>query len=180
MEFWTNPTVIAVLIAAVVIGYLVVRNKKPVDVRLPIVSAEDMVRAINDTAPRCICGDVAMYPPPVLRRSRGALDLLRSVYGAPPRYKREVDMMRPPIYCSSHVHVADAMMDAFIFGIRSDYSQLNARIATQAAGFEQEALRKQLAESLTDDQKRASRKPSSVAIVRVLPARTGTDDESST
>jgi hypothetical protein len=82
--------------------------------------------------------------------------------------------MQRPVFCEAHAHVADAMMDKFIFQVRSRFSNLNAEIASDAAGFEQETLIRAVADSLTESQKRAVRKPE--AVLRVLPAKTGTDD----
>jgi hypothetical protein len=83
-------------------------------------------------------------------------------------------MMQQPVFCEAHAHVADAMMDQFIFRIRSEYSALNAKVAADAAGFEQEALLKCVAESLTETQKRIMRKAPTT--IRVFAVKTGTDD----
>lgn len=82
--------------------------------------------------------------------------------------------MGRPVLCEPHAHAADAFLDQFIFGIRQKYANLNAEIATSAAGFEQESLLKALKESLTDNQKRAQRLP--VPIRSVPMNGTGTGD----
>ena len=110
--------------------------------------------------PRCVCGEVATDPGPGLARSRS--DILRSYFGAPPRYKRSVDLMQVPTYCRSHAHLADVLLDRFIYDLRAEQAATNASIAAKAANYEQEGLAKQIADSLTDDQKKASRRPSNV------------------
>jgi hypothetical protein len=175
MDFWTNPTNISVIFSLALIGWLVVsRTKRSSTRRVEIAVAEENARLEFDSLPKCVCGEVARYPAPVLKRDRGAWDWLRNYFAAPPRYKRAVDMMLAPVFCESHVHVADAMMDQFIFRVRSEYSALNGKIAADAAGFEQEALLKCVSESLTENQKRAVRKAPTQ--LRVLPMKTGTDD----
>jgi hypothetical protein len=172
MDFWTSPSVILIAVVFAV-GLLVlrIRRSSPVD-KLVI---EERQRVERESAERCVCGEIATDPAPVLKRGRGAWDWLRNLYGAPPRYTREVDHMRRPTFCRAHVHVADAMLDQFVFGIRARYSELNADIAAKAAGFEQEHLQRQVADSLTEKQKRATR-PSAL---RMLPTaqKTGTEDE---
>lgn len=109
---------------------------------------------------RCICGEAATDPGPVLKRSRG--DVLRSYFGAPPRYKRAIDLMAPPKYCRSHAHLADVLMDRHIYDLRAEQAATNASIAGKAANYEQEGLDRQIAESLTEDQKKASKRTSNV------------------
>lgn len=140
---------------------------------------DEQARADFDSLPKCVCGELAVYPAPVLKRDRGAWDWLRSYFAAAPRYKRDVNMMLPPTFCEAHVHVADALMDQFIFRIRSEYSQLNARVAAEAASFEQESLGKFVSDSLTDIQKRNTRKgPGALRVLPVLTMKNGTDDGS--
>jgi hypothetical protein len=171
MDFWTNPLVLIVLAAVAAVGLMIVGRRRPA---LTIAMEAERERAVNEASPRCVCGEIATDPAPVLKLGRGAWDWLRNLYGAPPRYKREVDHMRPPIFCRHHVHVADAELNKFIFGIRNDYSKLNAEIAARAAGFEQEHLQRLVAESLTEKQKRATR---SVSAAPIRMVRTGTEDE---
>lgn len=172
MDFWQTYGVafLVVGVLAILIRFIVKRFTGPTDVE--IAAAE---QAEYDALPKCVCGEIARLPAPMLKRDRGAWDWLRNYFAAPPRYKRVVDMMQPAVFCAAHAHVADAMMDQFIFRIRSEYSNVNAKIAADAAGFEQEALLKQVADSLTDSQKRATRK--TPAPLRMLVARTGTDDD---
>jgi hypothetical protein len=173
MDFWTNPSVI---LAAVVIAALIVAFRLRQRPNLSLAMDAERERIAIEAAPKCCCGEVATDPAPVLNRGRGAWDWLRNLYGAPPRYTRKVDHDRPPVLCSAHAHVADAMLDAFIFGIRNEYSALNATIAARAAGFEQEHLLRQITESLTDKQKRSQRVPMGATPLRSV--RTGTDGDS--
>jgi hypothetical protein len=106
---------------------------------------------------RCPCGEEATHPSPTMARSRG--DILRSLFGAGPRYRRTVEALGIPVYCRSHAHLADVFMDKFIYGVRTEQAETHANIAVRAANFEQEGLQKMILESLTDDQKRASRRP---------------------
>jgi hypothetical protein len=142
-----------------------------------LAASEERERAALEALPRCACGELAKFPAPVLMRDRGTWDWLRNYFAAPPRYKRTINMMLPPVFCQAHVHVADALMDQFVYRVRSEYAGLNSRTATEASAFEQETLARLVAESLTDLQKRASRKP--LAAVRVLSAKTGTDETGS-
>lgn len=146
---------------------------------------EEILRAEYEAAPRCICGGEATDRMPYLERSRGASDWLRNIYGAPPRYKRVIDYTSPPVLCRAHAHLADSLMDKFIFNrIRAAYSDLNAQIAAESAAFEQESLYAQLVASLTENQKRAQRKAGPSQVLRMLPAqgtavppKNGTDGE---
>ncbi len=174
MDFWINygPGLFIIGGVLVFFGVLVRRLKHPIKIEL--MQAEDRARAEYEAAPKCVCGEVARFPAPVLKRDRGGWNWLRNYFAAPPSYRREVDMMQPPVFCQAHAHVADAAMDQFIFRVRSDYSALNMKIAADAAGFEQESLLRLVGESLTDNQKRSTRKVT--APLRVLPMKTGTDD----
>ena len=173
MLFWQNYALALIGISVLVVLFKMRGRFKP-PTRADVLVAEEVARTEYDSLPKCICGEVAKYPAPVLERNRGAWDWLRSYFAAPPRYKRSVNLMLPPVFCSAHVHVADALMDQFIFRVRSEYSNLNAKIAGDAAGFEQEALLKCVGDSLTEIQRRATRR--SPATIRVLPMKTGTDD----
>jgi len=173
MDFWqTYGLSLAILVVAIVLGSYIIRRGR--GTKADVVAAEEAARAEYDSMPKCVCGELARFPAPVLQRDRGAWDWLRNYFAAPPRYKRVVDMMMPPVFCAAHAHVADAMMDQFIFRIRGEFSNMNAKVASDSAGFEQEALLKQVADSLTENQKRAVRKTPSP--IRVLPMKTGTDD----
>jgi hypothetical protein len=174
MDFWTNPTVIfaGTVMCFIIIIMVMLKRKPPVNMTL----TEERERSVAETLPKCVCGEIATDPAPGLKRGRGAWDWLRNLYGAPPRYTREVDYMRPPVFCRAHVHVADALLDKFVFGIRSRYSGLNAEIAGEAAGFEQEHLAKQVADSLTEKQKR-DQKRSAPGPLRVVSQKI--EDEAS-
>jgi hypothetical protein len=176
MDNWQNIGPGAILLAGVVIflGVLLNRLRKPI--KIEVMEAEERLRAEHDAAPKCVCGELARFPAPVLQRDRGGWNWLRNFFAAPPSYRRVVDMMQPSVFCQAHAHVADAVMDQFIFRVRSDYSALNARIAADAAGFEQESLLRLVGESLTENQKRATRR--TTAPIRVLSLRNGTDDSS--
>lgn len=164
------------LLAAFVVGFIAfIFIRLRGNSRRVTIPIEERERLELEAAPKCdVCGVVATHPTPLLRRSRGSL--LRKLYAAPPSYRREVDPMGRPSLCEPHAHAADSFMDRFVFGIRQEYANLNAKIATDAAGFEQEALLKMLRESLTDAQKRAQRGIMSVAPIRAIPSKTGTDD----
>ena len=174
MDFWQNYGLgfLGLIVIMLIAKVWRERTKKPT--KQEVVIAEEVARAEYDSLPKCVCGELAKYPAPILKRDRGAWDWLRTHFAAPPRYKRVTDLMQPPVLCSSHAHVADALMDQFIFRIRSGYSEMNAKVAAEAAGFEQEALIKCVGDSLTEMQKRATRK--TTATIRVLPMKTGTDD----
>lgn len=116
--------------------------------------------ALTDNQPRCICGEVATEPMPVLHRSRGQWDWLRRYFASPPMYNRTVDdSWGPKVLCRVHAHVADAKMDEFIYGkVRSILASANAQIATEAAAFEKETLLKSLSDSLTIKERAVVRK----------------------
>jgi hypothetical protein len=174
MDFWQNTGPGLILLAGVVIFLTTLLRRLRNPIKIEVMQAEERARADYDAAPKCVCGEVARFPAPVLKRDRGGWNWLRNYFAAPPSYRREVDMMQPAVFCQAHAHVADAVMDQFIFRVRSEYSALNAKIASDAAGFEQEALLRMVGESLTELQKRATRKVA--APIRVLPQRNGTDD----
>ena len=169
MDFWENYGLGFISLAGILIIVAVIKSwfKKPAKAQLII--SEEVARAEYDALPKCVCGDLAKYPAPVLRRDRGAWDWLRSHFAAAPRYKRAVDLMRQPVFCESHAHLADALLDQFIFSIRKAYSELNAKVAADAAGFESEALTRLVAENLTEQQKRYARK--TAAPLRLLPQK---------
>lgn len=175
MDFWTNYG-LWFATAVVVIG-LVMRirwraaNRKPATETL---TPNESVRLDWELVPKCVCGEMATEPAPILQRTRGAYDFMRKYFAAAPKYKRVIDAMKPPAFCKTHVHVADAKLDQFIFSVRSEYAALNSKVSADAAAFELEALRQLVTESLTETQKRATRKTANT--LRVLPQKTGTDD----
>lgn len=174
MDFWQNYGLYLFLVVSLLVAFLILRNSWKNPVKLEMARAEEEAREAFDAAPKCVCGELAKLPAPILERNRGGWSWLRNYFAAPPSYRRRVDDMQTPVFCAAHAHVADALMDQFIFRVRSEYSTLNTKIAADAAGFEQEALLRAVSDSLTDTQKRATRK--APATIRVLPVRTGTDD----
>ena len=129
------------LFALIVIAVRKIFNQSVVVQQLP---PEDFTRIELDAMPKCVCGELATEQAPYLRWSRGLFDWLRSVFAAPPRFKRVVDRMQPPTLCKHHARVADAALDKWIFKMRARYSELNADIAAEAAAFEQEGLLRQV------------------------------------
>ena len=174
-DFWAPFFLVPVCVATFIIGGRVLAKffAKPTLGQMAV--TEEASRLLLEAQPKCICGELATEPAPVLLRSRGTFDWFRSIFAAPPRYKRVVNEQHVPVFCKAHVHVADAMLDQFIFNrIRGSYADLNAKVAAEAAGFEQEALLRQISDSLTETQKKATRKSS---VLRVLPLpKTGTDE----
>jgi hypothetical protein len=164
--------VILIIFAIAAIALVAMRARsKASQITIPV---EEQERLAFEAAPKCLCGELATHPLPKLRRSRGSL--LRKLFAAPPSYRREVDGMARAVLCEPHAHAADAFLDQFIFGIRQKYANLNAEIATSAAGFEQEALLNQLKGSLTDTQKRTQRVMGAPVSIRSISARNGTED----
>lgn len=149
---------VAVTIALLTMTVSVWRRSRRASSVEALAAAQEAARTIEEARPRCICGDVAVAPWPTLKRSRG--DWLRSIFAAPPRYRRVVEAMGDPALCRSHAHLADNLLDEFLFGIRAEQSALNASIAIKAAQFEQEGLAKKIGESLTPAQKQATRRSS--------------------
>lgn len=166
---------VSIIFAAIIFAVSRALSRKRLPSAQETAAHEEAIRALNDALPRCVCGEPATDPAPQLRWDRGAFDWLRSIFAAPPRFKRIIDHMMPPTLCKHHARVADAMLDEWLFKQRSRYSEINSKIAIEAATFEQESLLRQLSESLTDSQKRAMRKSSSPPL-RVVSPRTGTDD----
>lgn len=150
---WSSPFLIVplILLAVAFIARSFFRSRS---IRT-IESFEIARQEPGNSAPRCVCGEQATHPAPVLKRSRG--DILRSYFGAPPRYKRAVDEDAQAAYCHSHAHLADVLLDQFVYTIRSEQASTNAAIAAKAANYEQEGLARAIAESLTEEQKRAKR-----------------------
>jgi hypothetical protein len=133
-------------------------------------SMEQILQEVDDPKiPRCICGCPATHPMPRLERNRGSWDWLRSYFAMPPRYRRVIDTMGAYVLCKAHAHVADSMMDKFIFtDIRAHYASSNAELAIKAAMFEQEMLVEDLKECLTENQKRELKRNGNGASVHVL------------
>ncbi len=156
---WSSPFLLIVLPICLTVGFIAWsifrRRSQPT-----IESFEAALKERENAAPRCVCGETATHPAPILARSRG--DILRSYFGAPPRYKRTTDPVGTLTYCRHHAHYADLELDKFVYDLRAEQAATNAAIGARAANFEQEGLARKLAESLTEDQKRASRRPSNV------------------
>lgn len=171
MDFWTNPSLLVPLAVVVILAVALLQGRRG---RRPG-PAEEADRARADSAPRCVCGEPATDPSPILKRDRGAWDWLRNYFGAPPRYRREIDGMRPPAFCRSHAHVADEMLLQWVFETRAKYSALHVEVASGAAGFEQEHLLAKVQASLTEKQKRAVAKQLAPRVVSIARA-TGTED----
>ena len=175
MDFWTDYGPALAACAAVIIIVMRIRwRMKNRKAGTSMMTVDDTARLDWELVPKCVCGDMATEPAPLLQRTRGAYDFMRKYFAAAPKYKRVIDLMKPPAFCKTHVHVADAKLDQFIFAVRSEYAALNSKVSADAAAFEQESLRIYVADSLTETQKRATRK--STAPLRVLPQKTGTDD----
>ena len=143
---------------------------------------------LEEELPHCVCGEYATHLAPKLVRKR--TDWLRIFFATAPRYKRVVPPMdyvfgmfqavhqiEEFVFCETHAHVADAMMDKFIYqDIRAMQADTNEKIAVSAAGFEQEGLLEKIRASLTDTQKKAARRGQSQGQVRLIQSqRTGTD-----
>jgi hypothetical protein len=132
--------------------------------------------------PRCVtCSELATDPFPLLERvERNWLSAkISAFFDLPLRYHRLVSSSGP-LLCRSHAHTADAMMDHFIqVGVRGIYAEANKKIAIASAHFEMESLKKELAESLTEDQKKTLKKATTQpARSNVVPfGKTGTDNE---
>ena len=179
MDFWQNyGAYVAMALAVIFVTARIIwryRDKRPRSTDSATV--EENARIEWELVPKCVCGDIATEPTPVLQRTRGAYDYARLYFGAAPKYKRVIDHMRPPTLCKAHAHVADAKLDQFIFSVRSRYAELNSAVSADAAAFEQESLRILVADSLTELQKRATRK--TAGPLRALPKKasdeTGTD-----
>jgi hypothetical protein len=153
MNAWGSPFLLVPL-ALGAIAFLVglYFRRRP---RLTIESFEIARQERESSVLRCVCGDTATHPSPILERSRG--DILRSYFGAPPRYKRTVDPEGTLVYCRHHAHYADVEADKFVYDLRAEQAATNATIAARAANFEQEGLARKVADSLTEEQKRAKR-----------------------
>jgi hypothetical protein len=187
MESWAVAAVLLVLVVSfcIVVSKLIAGRRRRVEPTEEQIEALDFIerQEREDTFPRCVCGEIATHTAPNLVRSRTGF--LRSFFAMPPSYKRKVkdadSWLGPDItkddlkFCETHAHVADAMLDRFIYHeVRDIQAETNEKIAVRAAAFEQEGLVEAIRESLTDKQKRSVRKGG--APVRVLPRPTGTDE----
>lgn len=130
-----------------------------------------------DKWPKCPCGDLATHTAPQLVRSRTGF--LQAFFAMPPRYRRVVKKVKVRddcVFCETHAHVADAMMDRFIYNdVRNTQAETNKNISILASTFEKEGLVEQIRDTLTEKQKRATRRPPPLI---VLPKPTGTDEAS--
>lgn len=181
MEFWMQvfPIALVIFLLGPILFlakklFALVSKKEKDRLNREKAEAEEAQRLAYEAAPKCICGELATESLPMLKRSRGAINFFREWFAMPPHYRRVVDKEAPLALCRSHAHVADAMLDHFIHSVRASFCETYSGVAIKAAGFEQEKLMAQLNESLTEAQKRASRKV--VAPLRVLP-KTGTDSD---
>lgn len=177
-EFWSSPVAyVVIIISAIAVLAITAWKRRPTKLNATLTAmAEERERESGGT--RCPCGEQATDPAPVIRRSRGGLDWLRNYFGVPPRWTREIDHMRPPVFCRSHAHVADEMVNQALMDLRAKYASVNVESATVIAGFEQEHLLTKVSLSLTDKQKKAQRSaaPGPLRAVSSI-VRTGTDDE---
>lgn len=165
--------VVLAWIAKAIVWRLWEGQKMPPDVRRAM--DEETQRAFLEASTKCVCGELATQPMPRLSRSRGASNYIREWFAMPPRYRRVVDPLAPPMLCASHAHVADAALDHFVHHrVRAVLSEAAARVAVEAAGFEQEGLLQRVAESMTERQKRTTR--GRALPIHVLP-RTGTEPD---
>ena len=153
VNVWASPFLLVglfLIAMAFVVGSIFRRRST-----LTIASLELAQQEQARNAPWCVCGEEATHPSPILERSRG--DVLRSYFGAPPRYKRTTDPVGTPAYCRFHAHYADLELDKFVYDLRAEQAATNATIGARAANFEQEGLPRKIADSLTEEQKRAKR-----------------------
>ena len=147
------------------------------DRRTTVFVAEQPTEALRGRSepgePTCgACGDPATHPAPSIERGRGSWDWLREFLSMPPRYYRSVG--GSSALCSSHAHVADALVEEFIHvRVRGAFASAYAAVAIDAAGFEKEALARRLSESLTEDQKRDAKKRAAGGTVTRIRANGG-------
>lgn len=124
--------------------------------------------------PKCVCGANASHAAPRLVRSRTGWG--RGQYAEAPTYKRSVNK-RPEhmddfVFCETHAHVADSMMDRFIYErIRAVQAEANEKISIEASAFERELLIGKIKATLDDRKKRLSEAPKGT-----LQLLTGTGD----
>lgn len=116
-------------------------------------AAISLVREAEAATPKCPCGAVATHSPPRLVRSRTGW--LRAFFGGSPLYRRRVVVTDIPVFCESHAHVADSMMDRFIYErIRAIQAETNERICVEAAAFETENLLDKIRDSIEAPKKK--------------------------
>ena len=108
--------------------------------------AFSMVQEEEAKVPKCPCGAVATHASPQLVRSRTGM--MRNYFGIAPLYRRVVPKLSEGgslTFCQAHAHVADSMMDRFIFDrVRAVLAEANEKISVEAAAFETENLLEQI------------------------------------
>jgi len=117
--------------------------------------------ALPEDQPKCFCGEPAVEPYPLLRRSRSAFGVLRDHLMMPPSYRREVpdEKIAKKELCASHAHLADANVDEFIAtSVKSAFVRAYQEVAKEASTFETQGLKERLEASLTDKQKEEIRR----------------------
>jgi hypothetical protein len=112
--------------------------------------AFSMMQEEEARIPRCPCGGIATHAAPRLVRSRTGW--LRAFFGVAPLYRRVVPKFSEGgelTFCETHAHVADSMMDRFIYErVRAVLAEANERISIEAASFETENLLSQIKTTL--------------------------------
>jgi hypothetical protein len=110
---------------------------------------------------------------------------LRALFAGAPRYRRFIPktvawfgLSQPYIpieafiFCEIHAHVADSMMDRFIFErVRAVQAEANERVAVEAAAFEQKTLIDQIKFSYSDQQAERKKMAGNLESVRTPPVR---------
>lgn len=181
MDFWKEPFVWFVLAGALSLGIIIFKLRHPSKINATLLAmAEERVR---ESGPQpCPCGAAATEPAPTIKRGRGGIAWLRDFFGMPPMWTRETDHFKPHVFCRSHAHVADEMVNQALLDLRARYANLNVESSAFIAGFEQEGLLEKVKMSLTEGQKKAQARAKMAASpgLRAVPSlRTGTDEETS-
>ena len=118
--------------------------------------AYSMAQEMEAKVPKCPCGNVATHPSPQLVRSRDGW--LRAFFGVAPLYRRRVPKLTDyteRVFCETHAHVADSMMDRFIYErVRAVLAEANEKISIEAAAFESENLISQIKDVITSPKKK--------------------------
>lgn len=136
----------ALIASAVLVGVLLtvgafLKKRSPKEEEAPVSVARE-VESKEPVHPKCVCGALATHPSPKLVRSRTGW--LRSFFGISPLYRRVVpstDSVQDLVFCETHAHVADSMMDRFIYEeVRAVLAEANEAISVKAAAFEREKL----------------------------------------
>ena len=132
--------------------------------------ALNMVQEAEAQIPKCPCGNRATHASPRLVRSRTGW--LRSYFGIAPLYRRVVPKFSEGgelVFCETHAHVADSMMDRFIYDrVRAVLAEANERISVEAAAFETENLLDQIKTSIEPTPKKKNEQVQSQPPVRLL------------